>query len=145
MRTLALLLAGLLTSTAAQSPDARATFPKASETNLDNGLHVVVLEDRRKPVIAFQLVIPGAGGYLDPDDQLGVAAATAALMRQGTATRSPIQVATLLEEMSARLTIEADAASPDAVISGSCPADQATKLLDLATDILLHPAFDEIP
>lgn len=143
MRVVGLLLAGLLASTTAQSPDARVALPKASEADLDNGLHVVVLEDRRRPVIAFQLLIPGAGGYQDADDELGLAAATAALLRQGTPTRSPIQVAAQLEEMSAQLTIEADAASPDAVISGTCPADQATKLLDLATDLLLHPAFAE--
>src|SRR5262249_25147612 len=33
--------------------------------------------------------------------------------------------------------------SVDATISGSCLSDQATKLIDLAVDVVLHPAFPE--
>jgi zinc protease len=141
MQRAALLLAALLTSAPAQGPEKRVALPKASESDLDNGLHLVVLEDRRRPVIAFQLLIPGAGGLYAPDEQPGLAAATAALMRQGTSTRSSIQIDAQLQEMSAQLTVEAGADSPDAIIRGICPASQATRLLDLATDILLRPVF----
>jgi hypothetical protein len=45
--------------------------------------------------------------------------------------------------MNADLTIETGPSSPDVVISGWCPRGQATKLLDLATDLRLSPAFAE--
>ena len=33
--------------------------------------------------------------------------------------------------------------SPEATLTGSCLSDQAGKLIDLATDMLLHPSFPE--
>jgi hypothetical protein len=41
----------------------KITLPKAAESDLKNGLHLIVLEDHRLPQISFQLFIPGAGGY----------------------------------------------------------------------------------
>jgi zinc protease len=118
-------------------------LPKPAEADLGNGLHVIVLEDRRLPQISFQLYIHGAGGYYDPDDQPGLAGITAALMREGTASRTSSQISQQLELMAASLNIGAAASSPEASISGSCLTDQATKLLDLAADVLLHPSFPE--
>src|SRR5437870_3142291 len=105
MKLAALVTAGVAAWLAAQNPEARPALPKASEGDLDNGLHVIVLEDRRKPQIAFQLVIPGAGGHDDPKEQAGLAAATAAALLEGTSTRSADQIARQLENISARLTI----------------------------------------
>ncbi len=33
----------------------------------------MVLEDRSLPQVSFQLIIPGAGGYFDPADKIGLA------------------------------------------------------------------------
>jgi hypothetical protein len=63
-------------------------LPKAAGADLSNGVHLMVLEDHRAPQVQFSLVIPGAGGYYDPDDESGLAGITAALMREGTASRS---------------------------------------------------------
>jgi zinc protease len=118
-------------------------LPKPAEADLGNGLHVIVLEDRRLPQISFQLFIHGAGGYYDPDDQPGLAGITAALMREGTASRTSREISEQLEVMAASLNVGAAASSPEAAIAGSCLTDQATKLLDLAADVLLHPSFPE--
>ena len=48
-------------------------LPRPAEADLANGLHVMVLEDRRLPQISFQILIPGAGGYFDPADSPGLA------------------------------------------------------------------------
>ena len=120
----------------------KITFPRPSETTLSNGLRLLVLEERRLPQVSFQLVIPGAGGYDDPPDRPGLAAFTAALMREGTPTRTSTQIAQQLEIMAATLNIGAGS-SPEATIAGSCLSDQAATLIDLAADILLHPTFPE--
>src|SRR5580704_2186430 len=117
-------------------------LPHVSEATLPNGLHLIVLEDRRLPQIAFQLVIPGAGGYFDPAEQPGLASFTASLMREGTTSRKSKQIAEQLELMAATLNFDAGS-SPEATISGSCLSDQAVRLIDLAADVLLHPAFPE--
>jgi zinc protease len=117
-------------------------LPHVSEATLPNGLHLIVLEDRRLPQISFQLVIPGAGGYFDPPEQPGLASFTASLMREGTASRKSNQISEQLELMAATLNFGAGS-SPDATVTGSCLSDQAIRLLDLAADLLLHPAFPE--
>jgi zinc protease len=117
-------------------------LPRASEATLSNGLRLIVLEDRRLPQISFQLIVPGAGGYFDPPDQPGLAAFTAALMREGTPTRTSTQISEQLELMAATLNFGAGS-SPEATISGSALSDQAVRLMDLASDILLHPSFPD--
>jgi len=116
-------------------------LPRPAEADLANGLHLMVLEDHRLPQVSFQLFIPGAGGYFDPPDQPGLAAFAAALMREGTATRTSEQISEQLELMAASLNFGAGAASPEATITGSSLSDQTAALIDLASDVLLHPSF----
>jgi zinc protease len=115
-------------------------LPRPAETTLSNGLRILLLEDHRLPQISFQLLVPGAGGYFDPEDQPGLAGFTATLMREGTATRTSSQIAQGLEIMAATLNVGAGS-SPEAVISGSSLSEHAARLIDLAADVLLHPSF----
>ena len=89
----------------------KVKLPKPSDASLPNGLRVMVLEDHRLPQVTFQLVIPGAGGYYDPDNQPGLAGFVAAMMREGTATRTSEQVSGALETMGASLSFGAGASS----------------------------------
>ena len=50
----------------------RVKLPKPQQAVLANGLHLIVLEDRRVPRITIDLRIPGAGGYDDPVDLPGL-------------------------------------------------------------------------
>jgi zinc protease len=117
-------------------------LPRAAEATLPNGLHLIVLEDRRLPQISFQLLIPGAGSYFDPAEQPGLASFTASLMREGTTSRKSNQVSEQLELMAATLDFGAEG-SPEATITGSSLSDQAVRLIDLAADVLLHPTFPD--
>ncbi len=119
----------------------KVTLPKPVQADLPNGLHLMVLEDHRTPQVSFQLFIPGAGGYADPADRSGLATFTADLLREGTTTRSSNDIAQQLEVMAATLTENAATASLEAVVAGSALSDQFEKLMDLAADVLLHPAF----
>ena len=118
-------------------------LPKAAEADLPNGLHLLVLEDHRLPQISFTIYLPGAGGYYDPADQPGLATFTAGLMREGTATRTSEQISQQLEVMAATLNVGATVSGPEATIGGSCLTEQFDKLLDLASDVLLHPTFPD--
>ena len=51
----------------------KVKLPKPREADLPNGLHLIVLEDHRLPRLTFQIIIPGAGGYYDPEAQIGLA------------------------------------------------------------------------
>jgi zinc protease len=119
----------------------KVTLPRPHEADLANGLHLIVLEDRRLPQIAFQIIIPGAGGYFDPADKVGLAGLTAQLMREGTTTRSSPQISETLETMSATLNIGSGLSGTLATVSGSSLTENFDKLMDLTADVLLNPAF----
>src|SRR4051812_2295813 len=119
----------------------KVKLPKAKEATLPNGLRLMVLEDHRVPQVSFQLMIPGAGGYYDPADRAGLATWTAAMMREGTATRSSTQISEALETMGASLGASGGSSSTNAEVDGSALTESLPKLMDLAADILLHPAF----
>jgi len=121
----------------------KIALPKATEGDLENGLHLIVLEDHRLPQISFQLFIPGAGGYYDAADQAGLATFTASLMREGTTTRTSSEISQQLEVMAASLASAAGVSSPEATLTGSCLSDQFDRLFDLAADVLLHPSFPD--
>jgi predicted Zn-dependent peptidase len=116
-------------------------LPRPREVDLPNGVHLMVLEDRRAPQISVQLSIRGAGGYYDPRDQAGLAQFTAAMLREGTATRSSTEIAEQLERIAAQLTVGAGMSSEDAVATASSLSEHVDVVLDLMADVLLHPAF----
>jgi zinc protease len=119
----------------------KITLPKPAEADLPNGFHLLVLEDHRLPQINFQILIPGAGGYYDPPDHQGLAQFTAALMREGTTTRTSEQLSQQLEVMAAALTVGAGSSGLEGTVNGSCLSDQIGGLLDITADVLLHPSF----
>ena len=79
----------------------RVSLPKPETVDLPNGLHVMVLEDRRAPQVTMQMVIRGAGGYYDPVDHFGLAQFTAANLREGTAKQTSPEIAEYLERIAA--------------------------------------------
>jgi len=119
----------------------RVRLPRPAEADLANGLHLMVLEDRRVPQITFSLIIPGAGGYADPASRPGLAGAAAAMMREGTATRTSAQISEQLETMAATVNVGASISTPDAFVSGSALSEHFPRVFDLAADLLLHASF----
>ena len=118
-------------------------LPKPAEADLANGLHLMVLEDHRLPQVSFTIYIPGAGGYYDPADHPGLASFTAALMREGTATRTSEKISQELEVMAASLNAAASVSGQEATVSGSSLSNQLDHLFDLTADVLLHPSFPD--
>jgi zinc protease len=121
----------------------RVKLPAPAEADLPNGLHLMVLEDRRLPQVSFQLMIPGAGGYYDPADLPGLASFTTAMMREGAGTRSTLQIAELLETKAASVVVSTGLSSPLSTISGSALTEHLELTFDLAADVLLRPTFPQ--
>lgn len=119
----------------------KVKLPRPQEADLANGLHLMVLEDRRLPQITFTLLIRGAGGYFDPAVKIGLANYTASLMREGTKTRTSPQISEALETMAASLNLASGLSGTTASVSGSSLSENFDKLMDLTADILLNPAF----
>jgi zinc protease len=119
----------------------KVKLPRPQKADLANGLHVMVLEDRRLPRITFQMIIPGAGGYYDPASMIGLSTYATQMMREGTKARTSQQLSQELETMSASVTVNGSISGPNATVFGSSLTENFPKLLEIAADVLLNPSF----
>ena len=116
-------------------------LPRPQEATLANGLRVMVLEDHRLPRVSFQVIVPGAGGYYDPADQLGLSGMTAQLMREGTTTKSSQEISQALETTAAILNIFSGSSATSATVFAGALTENLPRLFELTADILLRPSF----
>ena len=119
----------------------KVKLPKPREADLPNGLHLIVLEDHRLPRLTFQIIIPGAGGYYDPEAQIGLASYTAQMMREGTKTRSSQQISQDLETLAAMVTVGTGPSGVTATVGGGSLTEDFPRVFDIAADVLLNPSF----
>jgi len=121
----------------------RVKLPKPAETDLSNGVHLIVLEDHRTPQINFQMIIDGAGGYYDPASIPGLSGFTAALMREGTTTRTSEQISEQLDRLAAAVGVGAGISSPFATVTGNGLTNNLDTVLSLMADVLMNPSFPQ--
>jgi zinc protease len=121
----------------------RVKLPKAAEFKLANGLTVLVIEDRRLPLVTARLLLEGAGALGDPPDLPGLANMTAAMLKEGTKTRSSKQIAEEIERLGATINASAPWGSEEANLTASGLSDNISEWLPLTADILLNPTFPE--
>jgi zinc protease len=122
----------------------KVKLPKPQEADLPNGLHLMVLEDHRLPRISAQLMIPGAGGYYDPADKIGLATYAAQMMREGTKSFDSQRMAQELETMAASVGVGAGLSSPTASLSASALTEHFPRVFDIAAEVLLAPTFPAV-
>jgi zinc protease len=118
-------------------------FPSYQLRTLPNGLQVVVVPQHEEPSVSFRLLVR-AGAMQEPADKPGVASFVAALLNQGTATRSSEQIADAIESAGGILGV--GSGNELAFVNGAVIKDQTDLVLGLAADMAEHPAFapDEI-
>jgi len=123
----------------------RVQLPRPVVTKLGNGLTLVLLEDHKLPTATFILWIR-PGQLADPGNLPGLASFTADMLREGTDRRSSLAIAAEADSLGATLGANARFGSSYTVVNASGLSDSAPQLLDLLSDIVLHPAFrpDEV-
>ncbi len=118
-------------------------LPKPVEATLKNGLTVLILEDRRFPIVTVQLNLSGAGPIYEPAEMPGLANITAQMLREGTKTRTSKQIAEEIDQLGATLNAFSGFGSAAAVINASGLSDNFDKWFALLIDILLNPSFPD--
>lgn len=121
----------------------RVKIPKPAEIDLPNGLTVLVLEDHRLPLVTARMTILGAGALNDPADVPGLANVTAAMLKEGTKTRSSKQIAEQSDELGATIAAQAPWGSESVTFTASGLSDNAAQWIALASDVLLNPSFPQ--
>ncbi len=113
-------------------------FPAFEEKALPNGLRLVVIEQHETPSVSLQLLVP-AGKVFAPPAKAGLADATAALLREGTQTRSSQQIAEAIDAVGG--TLDTVAGLESGFLSVLVTSDQLDLGLDLLSDVVLRPTF----
>ena len=113
-------------------------FPPYSMRSLSNGLQVVAVSHHEQPVVSLRLLIR-AGGAFDPADKPGVAALAAAVLDQGTSTRSAEQIATTIDSIGG--VMGSGSVTDLSFIQAIVMKDSLNVALDLVSDVARNPAF----
>ncbi len=119
----------------------KVTLPRPVEATLSNGLTVLIMENHRLPMISVQLNISGAGPLFEPANMPGLANITAQMLRQGTRTRSSVQIAEQAALLGAEISAASGFGSSSTVMNASGLSDNFDQWFALATDVLLNPNF----
>lgn len=115
-------------------------FPSFLRTRLPNGLAVSAARLPDVPLVSMEVVSPG-GGHFDPEGQEGIAALTAALLDEGTARRSALEIAAAAERLGGYVTTGAD--WDVGFLATGLLAGYRAAGLDLLAEILFSPTFPE--
>jgi len=114
--------------------------PPVADFRLDNGLRVLVVEKDGLPLVSARLSFD-AGQANEAAGKAGVAAMTAALLTQGTTTRTAPQIATEIELLGA--TIGAGSGADFSNVFANAPANVFPQALTLMADLVRNPTFAE--
>lgn len=115
-------------------------LPKPYEFALANGLQVVVIEDKRLPLVSYRLALK-TGSANDPADLPGLMSMTVGLLDEGTATRSSEQISDEVAKYGA--TLNASAGSDFTTVTASSLTQYSPQMLQLMADVALNPVFPE--
>src|SRR5215211_8624907 len=115
-------------------------IPTARETTLANGLTLVVVEDRRLPLVSYRLAFR-IGGAFDPPQLPGLTDLLAGLLPEGTQEKTSKQIAEEVARMGASLS--AGATSDYTIVAGSALSQFNGPIMDLLAEVALQPSFPE--
>jgi zinc protease len=120
-------------------PELAFHLPVPTTFTLKNGLKVYLVRDPALPILTATMV-SRAGGEANPAGKPGFADFTAAMLSEGTASRSATQIAEDAEKLGTQIGVSA---SMDATNAGlTVLTSNADAALDLLADVLMHPAFN---
>jgi predicted Zn-dependent peptidase len=120
-------------------PAPAASFPEYKDITLPNGLRVFFIQDDRRPMVTFRLLIKS--GAASDGAKPGTASLTAGMLNRGTAKRSAQEFAMESENLGSAIDAKA---GPDAIALTASSLNKYTgQLLDLLSDAVRNPAFTE--
>jgi zinc protease len=123
---------------AGTAPEAK--FPAVQRATLGNGLKIVLAERHTIPVINFGLLVD-AGYASDRSGIPGTSSLAMAMLDEGTAKRSSLQISEELARIGAEL--NARSGLDTCYVTLSTLKDKLVPALEIYADVILDPAFPE--
>ncbi len=119
-------------------PIPRFTLPAIQKQRLTNGLEVWAVRQPELPIASMNLVLK-SGGTLDPSEKSGLASMTAALLDDGTKTRSAVEIANQLQSIGASL--GTGSSWDSANVSMQTLTKNLDQALNIFADVVMNPTF----
>ncbi len=126
------------TTPPAALPVTPAQFPPFQQATLSNGVRLLVVSNRRHPVLSMSLAFP-AGSRYDPATKAGTADMVAALLTKGAGTRDAEAVAAAIEGVGG--TMAAAAAFDFFSVDVGVLSENAALGFALLADAVVRPTF----
>jgi zinc protease len=119
-------------------PAREVKFPPYEVRTLANGMQVIAVLHHEQPAVSMRLLVR-AGSVQDPAGKVGVARLTAALLDQGTTTRSAEQIADQIDFIGGAL---GTGSTPDlSFVNAVVMKDSFGVGLELIADVAHNPVF----
>ena len=118
-------------------------FPDVYENKLPNGMNVLVLEDRKIPIISTRILL-SAGSIHDAligKNKSGIASLITEMITKGTISRSAEDIADEIEYLGADL--NSNVSYDSIFVSAKSLTKYFIQVFEIACDILLNPVFAE--
>lgn len=117
------------------------TIPKVEKVTLDNGIRLYLLQDKSLPVFNASVRI-NCGGYLDPEDKVGLAEMTGDLLRTGgTSKWTGDEIDAALEAVGG--SVETGIGRTSGSASVNVLSEYADLGLEVLAEVLRRPVFDQ--
>ena len=113
--------------------------PNWTRTRLANGADLVVVPKHDLPLVAVTLTFVGGSHAYEPTGKQGLAGFTAAMLSEGTTTRTAEQLSEAQQMLGT--SIAASIGGESGSLGFTALADKLEPALALAADMLLHPVF----
>jgi zinc protease len=121
-------------------PTRSIKLPTPYETTLPNGLVVVVVEDKRLPLVSYRLALR-TGDAHDPLELPGLMDMLTGLLTEGTQSRTSREIADEVARLGA--TLQSGANSDYTTVAASSLSTFSENILELMADVALRPVFPE--
>ena len=107
---------------------------------LPNGLQMAVFPDSRLPLVQVQVLVP-AGTIQETAREHGAASLVAWLITRGSTSRSAVELASEMEALGG--TISSNATAEYASLTAAFRSDRLDQGMELVSDALLNPIFND--
>jgi len=123
--------------TAGKAPELHV--PAWTTTKLANGAELIVSQRRNLPLVSFTINFVGGAAQYEPKDKPGVADLTAAMMSEGTTTKSGDDLSNALQLLGTNVGV--GIGSESGSIGFLATADKFERVLAILEDMLVNPSF----
>ena len=120
-----------------RTPELRV--PAWTTSKLANGAELIVSPRHNLPLVSFSISFVGGADQYEPADKPGVAEFTAAMLSEGTTTKSGDDLSNALQLLGTGVRVAVGGES--GAISFLATADKVGRVLQIVEDMMLNPSF----